>query len=71
MRHMKRLILMGVAVVSLGGCAIVPLPVGGGSGRSSSSLSGGGRPACAPSQYWDGQMCRHKGQGSGARKHDG
>jgi hypothetical protein len=28
-------------------------------------------PACHPSQYWDGTQCRHKGQGSGARKHDG
>lgn len=26
---------------------------------------------CKPSQYWDGEMCRHKGQGKGARKHDG
>jgi hypothetical protein len=26
---------------------------------------------CHPSQYWDGAMCRHKGQGHGARKHDG
>jgi hypothetical protein len=29
------------------------------------------RPACHPSQYWDGSQCRHKGQGNGARKHDG
>jgi hypothetical protein len=28
-------------------------------------------PRCHPSQYWDGQQCRHKGQGWGARKHDG
>jgi hypothetical protein len=28
-------------------------------------------PACHPSQYWDGTQCRHKGQGAGARKHDG
>ena len=27
--------------------------------------------SCHPSQYWDGQQCRHKGKGSGARKHDG
>lgn len=25
---------------------------------------------CHPSEYWDGQQCRHKGQGHGARKHD-
>jgi hypothetical protein len=28
------------------------------------------RPACHPSQYWDGDQCRHKGRGHGARKHD-
>jgi hypothetical protein len=28
-------------------------------------------PACHPSQYWDGNQCRHKGKGHGARKHDG
>jgi hypothetical protein len=28
-------------------------------------------PGCHPSQYWDGAQCRHKGQGHGARKHDG
>jgi hypothetical protein len=31
----------------------------------------GPRPACHPSQYWDGVQCRHKGNGNGARKHDG
>jgi hypothetical protein len=28
-------------------------------------------PECRPNQYWDGTQCRHKGQGQGARKHDG
>jgi hypothetical protein len=28
-------------------------------------------PQCHSSQYWDGKTCRHKGQGHGARKHDG
>lgn len=27
-------------------------------------------PECHPSQYWDGEQCRHKGKGKGARKHD-
>ncbi len=27
-------------------------------------------PECHPSQYWDGEHCRHKGKGHGARKHD-
>ncbi|MCI0572002.1 MAG: hypothetical protein L0Y66_14710 [Myxococcaceae bacterium] len=25
---------------------------------------------CHPSQYWDGERCKHKGKGKGARKHD-
>lgn len=25
---------------------------------------------CRPSHYWDGNKCRHKGKGKGARKHD-
>jgi hypothetical protein len=25
---------------------------------------------CRPNQYWDGEECRHKGRGWGARKHD-
>ncbi|MGB8933182.1 MAG: hypothetical protein WCC48_18205 [Anaeromyxobacteraceae bacterium] len=25
---------------------------------------------CRPNQYWDGDECRHKGKGHGARKHD-
>jgi hypothetical protein len=29
------------------------------------------QPRCHPSQYWDGNSCRHKGRGHGARKHDG
>lgn len=28
------------------------------------------RKHCAPSHYWDGHKCRHKGKGKGARKHD-
>ena len=39
-------------------------------GSSSSALTSGGHD-CEPHQYWDGTICRHKGKGSGARKHDG
>lgn len=35
--------------------------------HSSASKNNG----CHPSQYWDGNQCRHKGKGKGARKHDG
>lgn len=61
-------ISLAVAATLQLGCAVVPLSPG--PGRSKSSLSSG-KPDCAPSQYWDGTMCRHKGKGHGARKHDG
>ncbi len=41
--------------------------------HSSSSRKGvrsQSRPQCHPSEYWDGDQCRHKGKGKGARKHD-
>jgi hypothetical protein len=44
------------------GCAVVDK-------RTSAFM--GSTPSCHPSQYWDGHQCRHKGQGQGARKHDG
>ena len=28
------------------------------------------RRKCPPSHRWDGNKCRHKGKGKGARKHD-
>jgi hypothetical protein len=39
-----------------------------GHGRSKAAI----KPAkdCPPSHYWDGEKCRHKGKGDGARKHD-
>ena len=33
--------------------------------------AGVSKSECRPDQYWDGTMCRHKGKGKGARKHDG
>lgn len=56
-------LLMAIALVLCGpaaGCLVVEKHV-----RSQTA------PACHPSQYWDGTQCRHKGQGHGARKHDG
>lgn len=66
-----KLTLLAVAVLmlSFSSCLLVPLP---GRGVSRSAVSGGSsRPQCHPSQYWDGAVCRHKGKGQGARKHDG
>lgn len=61
---MKKLILfVPVLLIALPGCIYV---------RDTRYVS---RPAparkdCHPSQYWDGEQCRHKGKGKGARKHD-
>jgi hypothetical protein len=58
---MRQNLLMGFLLVTLGsGCVVLEKRVG--------ALSS---PSCHPSQYWDGHQCRHKGQGHGARKHDG
>jgi hypothetical protein len=59
-------------------CAVAGLLVGGGTGclvtskspNSGHSSSAVKKKDCAPSQYWDGNKCRHKGKGKGARKHD-
>jgi hypothetical protein len=37
---------------------------------SRSGVRSQSRPECHPSEYWDGDQCRHKGKGRGARKHD-
>jgi hypothetical protein len=50
------------ATVMGGGCVVLEKRTG---------YLGSGARACHPSQYWDGQQCRHKGKGHGARKHDG
>jgi hypothetical protein len=63
-----RYLLPLVALFSLQGCIVhrtikeVPAPK-----SKKSSLSS---KECHPSQYWDGEKCRHKGKGKGARKHD-
>ncbi len=62
-----RLVLPLVALVSFSGCIFVRTPVQSSKPSQQSGLS---RPDCHPSQYWDGEKCRHKGKGKGARKHD-
>jgi hypothetical protein len=62
-----RLLLPVVALFCLGGCIVrtpvVVVPAKTKKSKASSS-------DCHPSQYWDGEQCRHKGKGKGARKHD-
>lgn len=62
---MVRLALLAAFALSLSGCLILPRGVVESSGAVSSS-----RPSCDHNQEWDGEHCRHKGKGSGARKHD-
>lgn len=67
-----RLLAPLLALCFFGGC-IVHRDVhhGHGSRPSKSKKSKGNSKQCHPSQYWDGDECRHKGKGKGARKHDG
>lgn len=72
---MRTMLLSLATAFALSGCLMVRTgpgrpPVYSGS-RSPMYGSPGGQPQCHPSQYWDGEMCRHKGEGHGARKHDG
>jgi hypothetical protein len=66
----KRVLLLATVSASLlfSGCVRYRyVPVGSSKQTVKSSSA---RKECKPSQYWDGEMCRHKGQGRGARKHD-
>jgi len=61
-----RLLLPVLAALSLGGCIVrtpdIIVPVK----TKKSNLAS----SCDNNQYWDGEKCRHKGKGKGARKHD-
>jgi hypothetical protein len=63
------------SVTTLGsGCAVRNfrgVPTGTSRGAVVVKEEGGSsRKECHPSQYWDGDSCKHKGKGKGARKHD-
>ena len=60
-----RLVLPVLGLLSLRGC-IVRTPVVVPVKTKKSNLSS----KCDNNQYWDGEKCRHKGKGKGARKHD-
>lgn len=59
-RLLAILIVAGLAIPSAG-CIVQTRP---------SRHSRASKAKCAPSHYWDGAKCRHKGKGRGARKHD-
>lgn len=69
MKNLRFLVPL-VALVSLQGCIYHRGLKEAQSSPSKSHSSSSKRKECAPSQYWDGDQCRHKGKGKGARKHD-
>lgn len=60
-------LLLALSFLSTGCAVLAPAKP---TGKSKAALESSARD-CAPHQYWDGQICRHKGKGKGARKHDG
>lgn len=65
----RRMFLMTILSACLGLAAsscIVHHP----HGRSRQAVKAKKHKKCPPSHYWDGEKCRHKGKGKGARKHD-
>lgn len=65
---MGRLFYVTFLAFSLSGCAVI-LP-GRAHHKPDQSSSKPGHSRCKQSQEWDGEHCRHKGKGSGSRKHD-
>jgi len=65
-----RLLVPVLALVSLQGCIYHRGLIEAQSSPSRSNNSKRSSKECSPSQYWDGDQCRHKGKGKGARKHD-
>ena len=68
---MKRFLAAAFAAslvtASTAGCLVHSKDRPGSTSRASRSNKGG---KCKPSHTWDGEKCRHKGKGKGARKHD-
>ena len=63
MTRTRALIVVVGAAMLLPGCVFV--------NRLGTGKHGVSAGQCEPHQYWDGTQCRHKGKGSGSRKHDG
>ena len=63
----KTLLLLPAVFMLLPGCIVVRDTVYVPKTKKSELRS----RECHPSQYWDGEQCRHKGKGHGAHKHDG
>jgi hypothetical protein len=66
---MKTLLSLSlILALPLSGCAILAVPA---RGSQKGGIVVAKQKDCHPSQYWDGNECKHKGKGHGARKHDG
>jgi len=66
---MKAISLAISAAFLVSGCVLVPAHVV--PGRARANLESSERDdGCRPNEYRDGNICRHKGKGHGARKHD-
>ena len=66
---MKAISLAIAAAFAFSGCVLVPAHVVPGRSRMAVESSQGD-DGCRPNEYRDGNVCRHKGKGHGARKHD-
>jgi hypothetical protein len=64
------LLLAPLAALLLAGCGGHSNWTSVRTSKQSVTSSKSAKKECKPSQYWDGETCRHKGQGKGARKHD-
>jgi hypothetical protein len=65
---MKAITLAIAAAFLFSGCVLVParmVPA-----RSRMNVDSDRDDGCRPNEYRDGNICRHKGKGHGARKHD-
>ena len=66
---MKTIALGLAAAFVLSGCVFVKQDRRG-PGAVKLAVDGKHDERCRPNEYWDGDRCKHKGKGHGARKHD-
>jgi hypothetical protein len=70
MRCMKTVALILAAAFAFSGCVLVQADRRG-PGVVKLGVDGSKDDrGCRPNEYWDGDSCKHKGKGHGARKHD-
>jgi hypothetical protein len=65
MRRLALVFVLSTLAATLVGCVVVTPPP-----RHHVHRAYVRGATCPPSHYWDGYVCRHRGEGRGARKHD-